>query len=62
MARQGPEPQDTWQHRSPPRRRDGSRALGHVATSEPSVSREVGSGAGVARGSAWAHALPFVLA
>jgi hypothetical protein len=33
-----------------------------VATLEPSLSREVGSGAAVAHGSAWTHALPFVLA
>jgi hypothetical protein len=39
-----------------------SRALGHVATPEPSLSREVGSRAAVACGSAWAHASPFVLA
>jgi hypothetical protein len=62
MVRRGSEPQDTWQCRTPPRRKGGVRSLRHVATSEPSLSREAGSGAVVARGSAWEHTLPFVLA
>jgi hypothetical protein len=40
----------------------GSGALGHVTMPEPSLSREAGSRVVVARGSAWAHALPIVLA
>jgi hypothetical protein len=40
----------------------GSRALGHVAALEPSLSREAGSRAAVAHGNVWVHALPFVLA
>jgi hypothetical protein len=62
MVRRGPEPLGTWQHRSPPRRRGGVRSLGHVAASEPSLSKEAGSGAAVARGNAWTHTLPFDLA
>jgi hypothetical protein len=50
-----------WQHRSLPRRRGGARSLGHMATPEPSLSREAGSGGAVAHGSMWVHALPFVL-
>jgi hypothetical protein len=62
MVRWGLGPLGMWQHQSPPRRRDGVKRLGHVAAPEPSLSREAGSGATVARGSAWAHALPFDLA
>jgi hypothetical protein len=40
----------------------GSGASGHVIAPEPSLSREEGFGAMVARGSAWAHGLPFDLA
>jgi hypothetical protein len=40
----------------------GYKTLGHVATPEPFLSREASYGATVARGSAWMHALPFVLA
>jgi hypothetical protein len=39
-----------------------SGALGHMTALEPSLSREAGSGAAMARGSAWVHALPFVFA
>jgi hypothetical protein len=39
----------------------GSRALRHVAMPKPSLGREAGSRAAVARGSTWAHALSFVL-
>jgi hypothetical protein len=36
MVRQGPEPQDMWQRRSPLGAGAGSGALGHVATPESS--------------------------
>jgi hypothetical protein len=62
MARRGSEPLGTWQCWSPPRWKGGVQSLGHVATSEYSQSREVGSGAAVARDSVWTHTLPFVLA
>jgi hypothetical protein len=62
MARgEGSEPLDTWQRRSPPRRREGIQSLEHVAVSEPSLNREAGSGTAVARDSVWTHTLPFVL-
>jgi hypothetical protein len=62
MARQGPEPLGTWQCPSPPRWRGVVQSPGHVAPSEPSLSWEAGFGAEVADGSAWTHALPFILA
>jgi hypothetical protein len=40
----------------------GSGASGHVIAPEPSLSREEGFGATVARDSTWAHGLPFDLA
>jgi hypothetical protein len=60
MVKGGLEPLGTWQRRSPPRRRGGVLSLRHVAASEPSLSREAGSDAAVARGSVWTHILPFV--
>jgi hypothetical protein len=62
MARQGPEPLGTLQCQSPPRRKGGVQSLGHMEASEPSLSRGAGYGAAVARASAWAYALPFILA
>jgi hypothetical protein len=62
IVRRGPEPLGMCQRHSPLRRRGGVRSLGHVATPEFSLSREAGSGAVVARGSAWTHGLPFDLA
>jgi hypothetical protein len=62
MVRQCPEPQNTWQHRTPPSQRGGVWSLGHVAMLEPSLSIEVGSCAAAACRSTWTHALPFVLA
>jgi hypothetical protein len=61
MVRRGPDPQDTWQCQTPPRRRGGVRSLGHMAMLEPSLSREAGSSAAVPPASAWVHVLPFVL-
>jgi hypothetical protein len=60
-ARCGPMLRDAWQHQTPPGWRRGSWASGHVATTEPSLSREVGSGTAMARGSVWTHTLSFVL-
>jgi hypothetical protein len=52
MAGRGPEILGMWQLQSPPRQRGGVQSLGHVAGLEPSLSREAGSGATVARGTA----------
>jgi hypothetical protein len=59
MMRQGPEPLGMWQRQNPPKRRGGVWSLGHMAVPEPSLRREEGSCATVARGSEWTHTLPL---
>jgi hypothetical protein len=51
VGRQGLEPRDAWQHRSPPQWGDRVRSHMMCGTVEAHLNREVGSEAEVARGS-----------